>query len=47
MDYIIYELLGYCTDPVELAARFLVLVLVLDGIFGIVGVLFRPLLEHR
>ena len=47
MDYIIYELLGFCDNPLELAVRFLVLILVLDGIFGIVGTLFRPLLDRR
>lgn len=45
MDYIITELFGYTSDPVELAVRFLFVILMMDGIFGIVGVLFKPLQE--
>ena len=43
MDYIIAELFGYCTDPVELAIRFLIVILMMDGLFGIVGTVLRPL----
>ncbi len=47
MDTIVYELFGTSTDPMDLAVRFLIVILLMDGIFGIVGVLFKPLLEKR
>ena len=36
MDNLIYELFGYCENPVEVACRFLIVVLIFQGIFGIV-----------
>lgn len=47
MDFIITELFGYSIDPMDLAIRFLIVVLCMDGIFGIVGVLFKSLLERK
>ena len=47
MDYIISELFGYCTDPVDLAVRFLIVILMLEGLFGIVGTVLRPLVSNR
>ena len=47
MDTLIFELFGASTNPMDLAVRFLIVILIMDGIFGIVGVLFKPLLERR
>ena len=46
MDYLISEVIGYSREPLVLAIIFLFLILIMDGIFGIVGVLFKPLLER-
>lgn len=47
IDAIVYELFGYSTEPMELVVRFLIVILIIDGIFGIVGVLFKPFLERK
>lgn len=39
MDNLIYELFGYCENPVEMACRFLVVILIFQGIFGLAGAL--------
>lgn len=46
MDYILTELFGTASDPVELACRFLIVILILDGIFGIVSALLRSFFNH-
>lgn len=35
MDNLIYQLFGYCDNPVEMACRFLVVILIFQGIFGL------------
>lgn len=37
MDYLMYVLFDYCENPLELAVRFLFVILLMDGIFGIVS----------
>ena len=37
MDNLIYELFGYCENPVEMAARFLIVILIFNGIFSVVS----------
>lgn len=41
MDYLLYVLFDYSTNPLELAVRFLFVILLLDGIFGAVSVLLK------
>lgn len=39
MDFIFYLFFDYSTNPLELAVRFLVMVLVFDAIFGLLETL--------
>lgn len=41
MDYLLYVLFDYSTNPLELAVRFLFVILLLDGVFGVVSSLFK------
>ena len=45
MDLIIYELFGNVTEPIELVVRFFIVILMMEGLFGVVGVLFKPLIS--
>ena len=47
MDYLTSELIGYSDNPIELAVRFLFVILMFDGIFGIVSTVLRPLVSNR
>lgn len=35
LDNIVYELFGYCESPVEMACRFLLVILLFNAIFGL------------
>ena len=42
MDYIINELFGGVTEPLELALRLFIVILLFDGLFGVVEAVLRP-----
>lgn len=41
LDNLVYQLFGYCESPIEMACRFLVVILILNGIFGVVGAILH------
>ena len=41
LDNLIYEMFGYCENPVEMACRFLLVILVFNGIFSVVGAMLH------